>query len=144
MSDVIGWHSMRCDPLFWSALLRPRVNSDGVVNGKAVMHVIRNLAKTCELAVFDNEDVMDVGGDAADAEDIATAEMRVAMYMWTAVSRMEPRGDDEEVHVRALKEFCAVNTVAAMVCAVEHEGASIKTFLTGNLNMRPSVSLIKL
>lgn len=136
MSGYINWRSVRQDPLFWSTLLRPRVNAEGVVNGKAVMAVIRRLAKECELSAFSNGDLMDKG--YPDAEDIASAELRVAMHMWTAVSKMDEREHGE--HVKSLKDFCDANTVAAIVYSFEKQErhhASMKTMLMGKLKLRP-------
>ena len=139
-SGYIDWRSVRQDPLFWSTLLRPRVNGEGVVNGKAVMAVIRRLAKECELTAFSCGDMMDKG--YPDAEDIASAELRVAMYMWTAVSKMRER--EHGSHVEALKEFCDTNTVAAILYTFERQErhhASVKTMLMGKLKLRPQVSV---
>jgi hypothetical protein len=133
---VIDWRSVRNDPLFWSALLRPRVSVEGVVNGKAVMATIRRLAKECELSVFLCGDMMDKGW--ADANDIANAELRVAMHMWTAVSRMDEREHGE--HVAALKGFCDANTIGAIVYSFEKQDrhhASVKTMLMGKLKLKP-------
>ena len=139
-SGYIDWRSVRQDPLFWSTLLRPRVSDDGVVNGKAVMAIIRRLAKECELTAFLCGDMMDKG--YPDAEDIASAELRVAMHAWAAVSKMQQR--EHGSHVEALKEFCDANTVAAILYGFEKQGThgcSVKTMLMGKLKLRPQVSV---
>lgn len=136
IDGVTDWRSDRSDPLFWSAFLRPCVSPEGVVNGNAVMGIIRRLAKECELSIFSCGDMMDKGW--ADAEDIASAELRVAMYMWMAVSKMEEREHGE--HVVALRGFCDTNTVAAIVHGVERKGRHgciVETMLTGKLKLKP-------
>jgi hypothetical protein len=138
---LIDWRSVRQDPLFWSTLLRPRVSVDGVVNGKAVMTIIRRLAKECELTAFSCGDMMD--GWSPGAEDIASAELRVAMHMWTAVSKMQQKEHGE--HVEALKGFCDTNTVGAIVYSFEKQEkhhASVKTMLMGKLKLKPQSSVV--